>query len=46
MEGIQAAGTLELYHLWEKIIVIGLFIKIIVFGFFVITSIVFDKHIG
>lgn len=43
--GIQAAGTLELYHLGEKIIVIGLFIQIVVFGFFVITSIVFNMRI-
>lgn len=39
--GTQAAGTLELYELGEKIIVAGLFTQITIFGFFVVTSILF-----
>jgi hypothetical protein len=39
--GIQSAGTLELYELGEKIIIAGLFVQIVVFGFFVVTSFLF-----
>ncbi|KAF4341500.1 Rtm1p [Fusarium beomiforme] len=39
--GIQSAGTLDLYNLGEKIIIAGLFVQIVVFGFFVVTSILF-----
>ncbi|KAF5667245.1 Rtm1p-like protein [Fusarium heterosporum] len=39
--GIQSAGTLELYELGEKIIIAGLFVQIVVFGFFVLTSVLF-----
>ena len=39
--GIQAAGTLELYELGEKIIIVGLFIQIFIFGFFLVTTLVF-----
>jgi hypothetical protein len=39
--GIQAAGTLELYETGEKIIIAGLWVQIVVFGFFIVTSIVF-----
>ncbi|KAH8177491.1 RTA1 like protein [Sarocladium implicatum] len=36
--GIQAAGTLDLYELGEKIIIVGLFVQIVVFSIFVVTS--------
>jgi len=36
--GIQASGTIEAYDRGEKIILAGLFVQIVVFGFFVITS--------
>ncbi|KAF9872459.1 hypothetical protein CkaCkLH20_09956 [Colletotrichum karsti] len=39
--GVQAAGTLELYEAGEKIIIAGLFVQIVVFGFFVLTSMLF-----
>ncbi|KAI3324746.1 RTA1-domain-containing protein [Xylariaceae sp. AK1471] len=39
--GIQAAGTLELYDLGEKIIIAGLFVQILIFSFFLITTIIF-----
>lgn len=44
--GIQATGTLEMYDLGEKIIVVGLFIQIAVFGFFVATTILFNRRIA
>lgn len=40
--GIQAAGTLELYNIGEKIIIAGLCGQIIVFGFFVVVSALFN----
>lgn len=39
--GIQAAGTLDLYNIGEKIIITGLFVQIAFFGFFIITTITF-----
>lgn len=39
--GIQAAGTLEMYEIGEKIIIAGLFVQIFIFGFFVVTSVLF-----
>ena len=36
--GIQASGTIEAYDRGEKIILAGLFVQIVVFGLFVITS--------
>ncbi|KAF5675969.1 Rtm1p [Fusarium circinatum] len=36
--GIQASRTIEGYNRGEKIILAGLFVQIVVFGFFVITS--------
>ncbi|KAL0769124.1 hypothetical protein CaCOL14_008432 [Colletotrichum acutatum] len=44
--GIQAAGTLELYDIGEKIIIIGLLVQIVVFGFFIITTILFHHRIS
>ncbi|KAH8674281.1 RTA1 like protein-domain-containing protein [Xylariales sp. PMI_506] len=39
--GIQAAGTLELYDIGEKIIIVGLFIQIAMFSFFLATTVLF-----
>lgn len=44
--GIQAGGTLELYNLGEKIIVAGLFLQLLFFGFFVIASITFHLRLS
>lgn len=43
--GIQAAGTLELYETGEKIIIAGLFVQIVIFGFFVVTSVLFHVRL-
>ncbi|KAF6843734.1 Protein RTA1-like protein 2 [Colletotrichum musicola] len=43
--GIQAAGSLEMYEMGEKIIIAGLFVQIFVFGFFVITSVLFHVRL-
>ena len=43
--GIQSAGTLELYDIGEKVIIAGLFVQIVVFGFFVVTSILFHRRL-
>lgn len=40
--GIQAGGTLDLYNIGEKIIIVGLWIQVAIFSFFVVVSIVFD----
>ncbi|KAH7020721.1 RTA1 like protein-domain-containing protein [Microdochium trichocladiopsis] len=39
--GIQAGGTLQLYDLGEKIIIVGLFVQIVIFGFFLVTTVTF-----
>jgi hypothetical protein len=44
--GIQAGGTLQLLHLGENIIVVGLFIQIFFFGFFLISAVVFHIRIN
>lgn len=44
--GIQSAGTLEMYDIGEKLIIAGLFVQIIVFGFFVVTGVVFHTRFG
>lgn len=36
--GIQAAGSLELLHAGEKIIVVGLFLQLTFFGFFIVVA--------
>lgn len=36
--GIQAAGTLELLHAGEKIIITGLFLQLAFFGFFIVVA--------
>ncbi|KAH6691492.1 RTA1 like protein-domain-containing protein [Plectosphaerella plurivora] len=43
--GIQSGGTLDLYEMGEKIIIAGLFVQIVVFGFFVFTSILFHRRL-
>jgi hypothetical protein len=43
--GIQAAGTLDLYELGEKVIIAGLFCQVVVFGFFVVVSVLFHSRI-
>ncbi|KAI9730418.1 MAG: hypothetical protein M1834_005928 [Cirrosporium novae-zelandiae] len=43
--GIQSAGTLELLHAGEKIIVAGLFVQIFFFGVFVILAVMFHVRI-
>ena len=42
--GIQAAGTLELFEIGEKVIIAGLFVQIVVFSFFVVTAASFHKR--
>ncbi|KAG4254670.1 hypothetical protein BFJ72_g15155 [Fusarium proliferatum] len=42
--GIQASGTIKAYNLGKKIIIVGLFIQIVVFGFFVVTSMLFHQR--
>ncbi|CCT75861.1 related to Rtm1p [Fusarium fujikuroi] len=41
--GIQASGTIEAYDRGEKIILAGLFVQIVVFGFFVVTAGLFNR---
>ncbi|KAM0554893.1 hypothetical protein ACHAPJ_006628 [Fusarium lateritium] len=43
--GIQAAGTLHLYNIGEKVIIAGLLVQIVVFGFFVINSLLFHYRL-
>ncbi|KIW17937.1 hypothetical protein PV08_05132 [Exophiala spinifera] len=43
--GIQSAGTLDLFNLGEKIIVVGLFLQIAFFGFFVVTVVLFYQRL-
>jgi hypothetical protein len=38
--GIQSAGSLKLYEIGEKVIIVGLFVQIAVFGFFMVTSLI------
>jgi hypothetical protein len=44
--GIQAAGTLELLHMGEKIIVAGLFTQIFFFSIFMIVAFAFHMRIS
>jgi hypothetical protein len=36
--GIQAAGSLELLHAGEKVIIVGLFLQLAFFGFFIVVA--------
>jgi hypothetical protein len=42
--GIQSAGTLQMYEMGEKIIIAGLFVQIAIFGFFVVTALLFHTR--
>ncbi|KAK3059251.1 hypothetical protein LTR09_000817 [Extremus antarcticus] len=44
--GIQSGGTLELFEMGEKIIIAGLIIQVCVFGFFVITGMLFHSRLA
>jgi hypothetical protein len=44
--GIQSGGTLELFNIGEKIIVVGLCLQIAFFGFFVVTVMLFYQRIS
>lgn len=44
--GIQSAGTIDLYNLGEKLIIVGLFVQIAFFGFFVVTTITFHRRVA
>lgn len=43
--GVQACGTLQLFAVGEKMIIVGLFIQIVVFGFFVATAVLFHHRV-
>ncbi len=44
--GIQAGGTFEMYNMGEKIIIAGLWVQIVVFGFFVVVSAIFNVRLA
>ena len=44
--GIQAAGTLEMYNSGEKVIIAGLWVQIVIFGFFVVVSVLFNVRLA
>ncbi|KAL1975868.1 hypothetical protein VTN31DRAFT_4260 [Thermomyces dupontii] len=44
--GVQSAGTLDFFKIGEKIIITGLFVQLIIFGFFVVTSAIFHYRIS
>ncbi|KAK3180683.1 hypothetical protein K4F52_008033 [Lecanicillium sp. MT-2017a] len=44
--GVQAAGTLEMYNIGEKMIIGGLWVQIVVFGFFVSVSALFNTRLA
>ncbi|EMT72211.1 RTA1 like protein-domain-containing protein [Fusarium oxysporum II5] len=43
--GVQSGGTLDMSRIGEKMIVVGLFVQIAIFGFFVCTSILFHYRL-
>ncbi|KAM0575152.1 hypothetical protein ACHAP9_001171 [Verticillium nonalfalfae] len=43
--GLSAAGDYDLFKLGEKVIIGGLFVQIVVFGFFVCTSVLFQYRL-
>jgi hypothetical protein len=43
--GVQAAGSLEMMKLGSNIVVAGLFVQILFFGFFITTAVVFDYRL-
>lgn len=44
--GLQAAGSLEFYHMGEKIILTGLFIQMAFFSFFIINAVIFHVRLS
>lgn len=42
--GIQAAGTIKMYDIGEKIIIVGLFVQIAMFSFFLGTAVTFHRR--
>jgi SNF family Na+-dependent transporter len=44
--GYQAAGSLEALQVGAKIIIVGLFVQLIFFGFFIVIAIKFDISIS
>ncbi|KAL0934369.1 RTA1 domain protein [Colletotrichum truncatum] len=44
--GYQAAGSLEALNTGAKIIIVGLFVQLICFGFFVVTAVSFHRSIN
>lgn len=44
--GIQSAGSLDLYEIGDKIIIVGLFVQIVFFSFFMITSLVCHRRLA
>ncbi|CAI6337819.1 unnamed protein product [Periconia digitata] len=44
--GIQAAGTLDLLHLGEKVIIVGLFLQLAFFGFFIVVAAIFHRRLA
>ncbi|KAI4671000.1 uncharacterized protein J4E88_009395 [Alternaria novae-zelandiae] len=44
--GIQAMGTLDALHTGEKIIIGGLFVQLLFFGFFIVVSAVFHYRVS
>ena len=43
--GLQGGGTLNLLHLGEKMIIVGLFVQIAVFGFFIVVMSIFQFRV-
>lgn len=43
--GIQAAGSLELLHTGEKVIIVGLFLQLAFFGFFIVVASLFHYRL-
>jgi len=43
--GIQSAGSLDMYELGEKIIIVGLFVQIVVFSIFIVISLTFHRNV-
>ena len=44
--GVQAGGTLALFDIGEKMIVVGLFAQIAIFGFFVASAVLFHARLA
>ncbi|WAO87612.1 Hypothetical protein NCS54_00492800 [Fusarium falciforme] len=43
--GLSSGGTVDMYHLGEKVIVAGLFVQIAIFGIFVVSTAIFHSRI-